>query len=250
MLPCWQLYPCWGVYWQQWISSAQTTGNDNYPKQTNAGMQEKHGVSYQANWHQMLTFMGKLRSANRLCQYSTPAVKNVFEHRGEHTLQKCEKCYKSRNVKDSCSLHRQQNNHRGRERTLLHLFSVQQYVSGEMATQWNVPTVHNLTFLPAKKHTHYFIFKFKESHSVRIHLLSLYCRIKGRCVIFADGRSQFAERQPCVGGWVGRGMTIGFREEAMWTDGPWLPPKIPLRKMAELTYFWTHHAVQIDSTER
>lgn len=49
----------------------------------------------------------------------------------------------------------------------------------------------------------------------------------------------------CVGGWLGAGMTIGFREQAMWTDGPWLPPKIPLRKMAGLTYFWTHHAVQM-----
>lgn len=48
-----------------------------------------------------------------------------------------------------------------------------------------------------------------------------------------------------VGGWLGAGMTIGFREQAMWTDGPWLPPKIPLRKMAGLTYFWTHHAVQM-----
>lgn len=49
----------------------------------------------------------------------------------------------------------------------------------------------------------------------------------------------------CVGGWLGAGMTIGFREQAMGTDGPWLPPKIPLRKMAGLTYFWTHHAVQM-----
>lgn len=54
----------------------------------------------------------------------------------------------------------------------------------------------------------------------------------------------------CGGGWTGSGMTIGFREPAMWTDGPWLPPKIPLRKMAELTYFWTHHAVQIHCAER
>lgn len=54
----------------------------------------------------------------------------------------------------------------------------------------------------------------------------------------------------CVGGWAGRGMTIGFRERAMRTDGSWLPPKIPLRKMAGLTYFWTHHAVQIHCTER
>lgn len=53
-----------------------------------------------------------------------------------------------------------------------------------------------------------------------------------------------------VGGWVGTGMTIGFRERAMRTDGPWLPPKIPLRKMAGLTYFWTHHAVQIYCIER
>lgn len=71
--------------------------------------------------------------------------------------------------------------------------------------------------------------------------------IKSRCVIFADGRSQFAA---CVGGGLGRGMTIGFREQAMGTDGPWLPPKIPLRKMAGLTYFWTHHAVQMDCRER
>ena len=58
-------------------------------------------------------------------------------------------------------------------------------------------------------------------------------------------------RVPCsvwVDGWKGRGMTIGFREQAMWTDGPWLPPKIPLRKMAGLTYFWTHHAAQIYCT--
>lgn len=54
----------------------------------------------------------------------------------------------------------------------------------------------------------------------------------------------------CVGGWVGRRMTIGFREPAMRTDGPWLPPKIPLRKMAELTYFWTHHAVHIYCKDR
>lgn len=54
----------------------------------------------------------------------------------------------------------------------------------------------------------------------------------------------------CVGGGSGRGMTIGFREQAMGTDGPWLPPKIPLRKMAGLTYFWTHHAVQMYCRER
>lgn len=54
----------------------------------------------------------------------------------------------------------------------------------------------------------------------------------------------------CVGWWVGRGMTIGFREQAMRTDGPWLPPKIPLRKMAGLTYLWTYHAVQIHCAER
>lgn len=53
-----------------------------------------------------------------------------------------------------------------------------------------------------------------------------------------------------VGGGLGRGMTIGFREQAMGTDGPWLPPKIPLRKMAGLTYFWTHHSVRMDCRER
>lgn len=53
-----------------------------------------------------------------------------------------------------------------------------------------------------------------------------------------------------VGGGLGRGMTIGFREQAMGTDGPWLPPKIPLRKMAGLTYFWTHHAEQMYCRER
>ena len=59
-------------------------------------------------------------------------------------------------------------------------------------------------------------------------------------------RGRYAECH-AVCGWmgVGRGMTIGFMERAVRTDGPWLLPKIPLRKMAGLTYFWTHHAVQI-----
>lgn len=62
------------------------------------------------------------------------------------------------------------------------------------------------------------------------------------------GVNMWRARQ-CVARWVGRGMTIGFRERAMGTDGSWLPPKIPLRKMAGLTYFWTHHVVQIHCTE-
>lgn len=35
-----------------------------------------------------------------------------------------------------------------------------------------------------------------------------------------------------MGGRPGRGMTVGLREGAVRTDGPWSPPKIPLRKMA------------------
>lgn len=29
-----------------------------------------------------------------------------------------------------------------------------QHVSGHMATQWNIPRVHNLTLLPARRQTH------------------------------------------------------------------------------------------------
>lgn len=156
-----------------------------------------------------------------------------------------------------------------------------------MATQWNIPTVHNLTSFPAKKHTHTNIIKSVLTRKIGIGQMWKvrgYCRqvCKGKVWIFSDpvetkpvgflcscssnllylfcrergGKAdvlyvQMAEvnlrsvSEVCEGGWLGGGMTIEFRERAMWTDGPWLPPKIPLRKMAGLTYFWTHHAVQM-----
>lgn len=78
--------------------------------------------------------------------------------------------------------------------------------------------------------------------AVSIHVLSLYRRERQMCCICRWR----AVRMQCVGGWVGRGMTIGFRERAIWTDGP---PKIPLRKMAGLTYFGTRRVVQRYCTE-